>query len=411
MIRRRSLLVEQHRLTEREEKSFQLLELLRQRGPLTRTELSQGTGFNIVTVSNYINQFIKQSLVLERGFDISTGGRKPILVELNAKSGFALGIDVGQVDAQNAQTVLVITDLRGQIVHRVIRPHTLESMDHLLQGLGEMIRDFLKGSPVDSKKIQGIGVGLPGVMDERAGTVRDRSRSGIRTNYIAIRDQLEAELRLPVLMGSDSTLAGYGELRLGLDRPAQNLIYLYSDVGASLIVNGHIYWGAGGSAGELGVFVPSDEDYLAWIKSPSFVLSNVWDLGLATQAKKLIQEGHTTTIQELAQGELETINLRTVLQAAHSHDQLARELVEHAAMQLGIRIAYLVNLLNPEVVVIGGGIEAAGSLLLEPVWRSVKKYAYEEPASLVDVLPAQLGENAVALGAACWIIREIFLQA
>jgi glucokinase len=80
-------------------------------------------------------------------------------------------------------------------------------------------------------------------------------------------------------------------------------------------------------------------------------------------------------------------------------------------MQLGIRIAYLVNLLNPEVIVIGGGIEQAGSLLLEPVWRSVKQYAYEEPASMVDVLPAQLGHNAVALGAACWVIREVFVQA
>lgn len=409
-ITRRSLL-DQHRLTEREDKSFQILELLRQRGPLTRTELSQGTGFNIVTVSNYITQFIKHSLVSERGFDISTGGRKPILVELNAKAAYVVGVDVGPLDIPNAQMVLVITDLRGQIVHRLVKARTTTDMDHILAGLGGVIRELLSGSPVETKKIQGVGVGLPGIMDERAGTVRETSRHGIRTNYVAIRDQLEAELHLPVLMGSDSTLAGYGELRLGIDRPVENLIYLYSDVGASLIVNGHIYWGAGGSAGELGVFVPSDDDYLTWIKSPSFVLSNVWDLGLSSQAKKLIQEGNTTSIQELVHGQLDAITLHTVLQSAQSGDQLARELIEHAAMQLGIRIAYLVNLLNPEVVVIGGGIEKAGSMLLEPVWRAVKKYAYEEPASLVDVLPAQLGENAVALGAACWVMREVFIQA
>jgi predicted NBD/HSP70 family sugar kinase len=411
MIRRRSLLVDHHRLTEREEKSFQILELLRQRGPLTRTELSQGTSFNIVTVSNYINQFIKQGLVSERGFDISTGGRKPILVELNAKASFAVGVGFSRVGASKPQTVLVITDLRGQVVHRIVKPQTTDNMDHLLQGLGEMLRELLKTSPVDAKKISGVGVGLPGIMDERAGTVRETSRRGVRTNYVAIRDQLEAELRLPVLMGNDATLAGYGELRLGLDRPAHNVIYLYSDVGASLIVNGHIYWGSGGSAGELGVVVPSDEDYLTWIKSPSFVLSNAWDLGLAPQAKKLIEEGHATAMRELVHGRVEAINLSTVLQAAQNGDQLARELVEHAAMQLGIRIAYLVNLMNPEVVIIGGGIEHAGSMLLEPVWRSVKKYAYEEPANLVDVLPAQLGDNAVALGAACWIIRELFVQA
>ncbi|MBI3321257.1 MAG: ROK family transcriptional regulator [Candidatus Omnitrophica bacterium] len=410
MIKRRFLL-DQYQLTEREEKSFQILELLRQRGALTRTELSQGAGFNIVTVSNYINEFIKRGLVLERGFDISTGGRKPILVELNAKAGFAVGIDVGQIDGSSSQTIMVMTDLRGQLVHRAVRPHAAHDMDRLLQGLGEMIREFFKSSPVDTKKIQGIGVGLPGVMDERAGTIRETSRHGIRTNYVAMRDQLEAELRLPVLMGNNSTLAGYGEFRLGLDRPARNVIYLYSDVGASLIINGHIYWGSGGSAGELGVFLPSDDDYLKWIKVPSFVLSNAWGLGLASQAKKLIQEGHETAMHELVEGQLDSIDLDTVLRAAQNGDQLARDLVEHAAMQLGIRIAYLVNLLNPDVVIIGGGIEKAGSMLLEPVWRSVKKYAYEEPASLVDMLPAQLGENVVALGAACWVIGEVFIQA
>ena len=405
------MLLQEHQLTERQQKSFQILELIRRQGPLTRTELSQGTGFNIVTVSNYINQFISHGLVSERGFDISTGGRKPILVELNAKMGFAAGIDLGPMNVAQSHTVAVITDLRGHIVHRVFSHRPPQKMDGLLQQVRGIIQELLASSPVDVKKIQGIGVGLPGIMDERAGTVRDTSRGGIRVNYVAIRDQLEAEFGLPVLMGHDAALAGYGELRLGLDRPVDNLIYLYSDVGVSLILHGHIYWGAGGSAGELGVFVPTDDDYLAWIKSPSFVLQNAWDLGLASQARKLIQEGHATAIQDLVQGNLDTINLDTVIQAAQDQDQLARELVEHTAMQLGIRIAYLVNLLNPEVVVIGGGIERAGSLLLEPVWRSVKKYGYEEPASLVDVLPAQLGDNGVALGAACWVVREVFVQA
>jgi len=410
MIIRRPVL-EQHKRTERQEKSFQLLELLRRRGPLTRTELSQGTGFNIVTVSNYINQFIKDGLVSEKGFDISTGGRKPILVELNAKVGFAVGIDLGFLAVPTSQMTMVMTDLRGQIVHRVVKPRTMDTMDHVMEGVGDVIREFLKSSPVDPKKIQGIGISMPGTVDERAGTVSDTSHHRVRTNHHAVRDQLEAEFQLPILMGNDATLAGYGELRLGLDRSVENMIYLYSDVGASLIFHGNIYWGSGGSAGELGIFVPSGEDYLNWIKSPSFVLTNVWDLGLASQAKKLVREGHATLLQELSHGEPNSITLNTILEAAHSDDSLATELIEHAAMQVGIRIAYLVNLLNPEVVVIGGGIERAGSLLLEPVWRAVKKYAYEEPASLVDILPAQLGGNASALGAACWVIGEVFLQA
>ncbi len=415
MIERRRLL-EQYRLTERQEKSFQLLELLRQRGALTRTELSQGTGFNIVTVSNYISHFIKQMLVSERGFDISTGGRKPILVELNSKAGFALGVDVGPLinhqasNVKAAETVMVITDLRGHIVHRAVVTRIAETFDQIFQELESIIRGFLVASPVDVKQIQGIGVGLPGVMDERAGTVRDTSRYGVRTNYVAARDQLEAAFHVPVLMGNDATLAGYGEYRLGLDRRVENMIYLYSEVGASLILNGHMYLGSGGSAGETGILVPSEDDYLRWIRSPAFFLSNAWDLGISSQAKKLLAEGQETAIRDLVKGQGEAVTLDIVLHAAQSGDALARELIEHAAMQLGVRIAYLVNLLNPGVVVIGGGIERAGSLLLEPIWRSIKKYAHEESASLVDILPAQLGSNAVALGAACWVIQEAFVQ-
>ncbi len=409
-IRRRSLL-EQHHLSEREQKNLHILELIRQRGPITRTELSQGTGFNIVTVSNYINQFLKDGLVVERGLDVSTGGRKPVLVELNAKTGFAVGMDFGPRESDRHTAIAVITDLRGRIVHRLAKPGTGDTLDRMLQGARDILRELLKTSPVDVKKIQGIAIGLPGILDERAGTVRDPSRQGVRANYFTERDRLEAEFRLPVLIGHDATLAGYGESRLGVDRPVENLVYLYSDVGASLLFHGHIYWGSSGSAGELGVFVASDEDYLKWIKSPSFVLPNVWDLGVSAQARKLVSEGHATALRDLAKGQPDTIQLETVLRAAADGDQLARQLVEHAAMQLGIRIAYLVNLLNPDVVIIGGGIEQAGSLLLEPVWRSVRKYAYEESASLVDILPAQLGDNAVALGAACWVIREIFVQA
>jgi glucokinase len=229
-------------------------------------------------------------------------------------------------------------------------------------------------------------------------------------NYVPIRDHLESTFGLPVLIGNDATLAGYGELCLGVERPVQNLIYLYSDIGMGLILDGHIYWGSGGSAGELGIFISSDDDCLTWLKGPLFVVPSSGDLGLISETKKLIQEGHPTRLQDLVQGNLEAINLDTIVRAAHEGDQLARDVIENAAMRLGIRIADLTNILNPEVIVLGGGIEKAGSLLLEPVWRAVKKYAFEEAGDLVEVVPAKLGENAVALGAACWVIREVFIQ-
>ena len=410
-IRKRPLLGD-HRLSEREQKNLDLLEMIRQRGLLTRTELSRGTGCNIVTVSNYVAEFIKQGLVVERGFDVSTGGRKPILVELNASAGYAIGVDLGLMNYSRTAMSAVLTDLRGTVVHRVMKPRAAEGMDRVLASADELIRQLIRTAPVDQKKIRGAAIGVGGIVDVRAGTVRDTSNRGIRTSYLALQDRWEAEFKMPVLIGNDATLAGYGEYCLSLDRPVENMAYFYSDVGASLIFHGHIYWGSSGSAGEVGVTVQSNDDYLAWTRVPRFVSANAWDLGIVTQAKKMLEEGTaTTSITELVHGNLDAITFETVLQAAQAGDALAKELIEDAGLQMGIRIASIVNFLNPEVVVIGGGIEKAGSLLLEPVWRAVKRYAYEEPASLVDVLLAKLGENSVSLGAACWVIREVFIQA
>ena len=397
-------------MTERQVKNFTLLELIRRGGPITRTQLSQQTNLNIVTVSNYVADFIKKGLVVERGLDVSTGGRKPTLVELNATAGYAAGLDLGLMDLRQPVLTAVVTDLRGHVVHRLAKPRAFDTMDHILEGVEPAIQELLSTCPIEPKKIQALGLGIPGIHDERAGTIRHTTFGGKRTNYHAVRERLEERFRIPMFIGNDATLAGYGELRLGLDRPVENLVYLYGEVGAGLIVHGNVYWGAGGSAGEVGVVIPSADDYLMWAKDPSLLQPFAWHASVPLQAQKLIEEGHQTAMMELAERDGSGINLDTVLEAAQQGDGLAQELVEHLAMRLGIRIACLVNLFNPEVVIIGGGIEKAGSLVLEPVWRCVKRYAYEESASLVDILPAQLGQHAVAMGAACWVIREVFLQ-
>ena len=141
MIKRRSLL-DQHHLAEREQKSLTLLELIRQKGPLTRTDLSQSSGFNIVTISNYLKAFIDQGLVVERGFDVSTGGRKPVLVELNAKAGFVIGIDLGPMDYPRIVMTGLITDLKGRILHRSVKPRPSLSMDQTLEQAGAFFKRF-----------------------------------------------------------------------------------------------------------------------------------------------------------------------------------------------------------------------------------------------------------------------------
>jgi len=108
---------------------------------------------------------------------------------------------------------------------------------------------------------------------------------------------------------------------------------------------------------------------------------------------------------------LNKLSIDNIIEAAKSGDTLAIDLLEDAAVNLGVRVAYLVNLFNPEIVIIGGGVEKTGSLFLEPLRRTVRKWAFEEPANIVKIIPAQLGTNSVALGAASIVIRHVFVNA
>lgn len=408
MIRRP--LLQDHLLSERERKNLVILELIRRKGPITRTEISQGTDLNIVTVSNYVAHFMKEGLVAEKGLDISTGGRKPTLVELNTKAAYTIGLDLGTSGMPQATMIGMLVDLAGQVEHRVTIERSKETMEKVLTRAPELLEALLRSSKVDPKRIAGIGIGLGGVIDEVAGTVRDTSRGGVRSSYVALREALEAQRQMPVYVGNDATLAGYGEMRLGLTREVANMIYLYADVGAGLMINGTIYWGTGGSAGELTINRLMEEDATSWVKGADYLRSTGVDLGIPAQAKKLLGEGLQSTMTGLVGGNLDQLMLPQVIAAAKDGDSLAMELIEHAAINLGTRIAYLVNLFNPQVVVIGGGVEQAGSLLLEPVFRTVRRWAFEEPASQVDIVPAQLGADAVALGAASLVAREVFVQ-
>jgi len=398
--------------SDHERKNFAILELIRRNGPITRADISKVTDLNIVTVSNYINAYIEKNLVSEGGMEASTGGRKPTLVKLNHDSAYAIGIDLGHMDANGANMIGVVTDLSGRVITRIKKLRTKDTMDKVIEGSLELIDELIKKKGVDKNKIKGVGIGVGGVIDEHLGTVRDSTKNGIRTSYVSIKGMIEQRFGFPSFIGNDATFASFGEKMHALPMDVQDVIYMYSDVGSGIIIKGAMYCGASGSAGEIRINYPRNGEYLQISKNISFLLPTGLDLGLVSQAKKLIKEdGAKTRIMEYCGNKQDNMTVDHIIEAAKSGDTLAIELLEDGAVNLGIRIAYLVNLFNPEIVVIGGGIEKAGSLLLEPLRRTVRKWAFEEPANVVKIIPARLGEDSVALGAASVVIRDIFVQA
>lgn len=394
-------------LSDRERKNLAILDVIRKSGPVTRTEISKVTKLNIVTVSNYVNNYIEKSLVVEKGFDISTGGRKPTLVELNAKMGYVVGVDIGPINM-----IAVITDLANSVIGKVKRERPKGPMNEVITSSVELLYEIMEKAKVDKSKIKGVGFGVSGVIDAVAGTVRDTDPTRGRTtgSYAAVKSLVQKEFGIPTFIGNDATVAAFGEKRLGLEQEINDMLYVYSDVGCGIIIKGEIYCGAGGSAGEMQLMVDNPEFPLQE-KGPTYLRPWGVDLGITKAAKlALSEEKGESKMLELAGGDIENLTADMVIEAAKAKDKIAVDILENAGINLGVRIAYLINLFNPEVVVIGGGIEQAGELLLDPARRTVRQLAFEEPANTVKIVPSRLGDSAVALGAAGLVLREIFAR-
>ena len=394
-------------LSDRERKNLDILEVVRRYGPVTRTEISRITKYNIVTVSNYVNNYIKKDLVIEKGLDISSGGRKPTLVELNSRNCFVIGIDIGPT-----HIIAALTDLSLNMITKVKKTRSpLESMEEVVSKSIELIYEIIEKSQVEAKKIRGLGIGISGIIDAKAGTVRDTDPKRGRTaaSYISIKNLIEREFGIPTFVGNDATVAAFGEKRIGLDAEIENVLYMFSDVGCGIIIKGEIYAGAGGSAGEVQLNVGEDVEDLP--KDVGLFRPGSINLGIVDAARAAITQNKPTKLREMCDSNTQSVTADMVIDAARQGDKIAIEILEKAGLNLGVRIAYMINLFNPEIVILGGGMEQAGDLILEPIKRMVRRLAFEEPASMVRIIPSRLGENAVSLGSASLVIREIFIHA
>ncbi|MDP8252783.1 MAG: ROK family protein [Candidatus Kaelpia aquatica] len=385
-------------LTDRERKNFSILDLVRRKGPITRTEISKETELNIVTVSNYVNTYIQKGLVIEGGLDVSTGGRRPVVLELNPKAAYIIGIGLDLLNI-----IGVVSDLKANVLIKVekVRPEGTE--DAMINAISDIIGEVISEVNVERDQIKGIGIGIPGIVDRKGGTIRWPGQMG--SVYIStLKNMLEQKFQIPVFVENDATVAAFGEREFELESDIKNLIFMYSGVGCGIVINGQIYGGTGGCAGELGLPTLGKEEKNRWRGLDRWEA----DLGLRAAAIEGVKEKSDSKILELARGDSSKIDFKSIIEAVRAGDELAVSLVKEAGEELGVRIAYLIQIFNPEVVVIGGGIERAGSVLLDVIKKTVRDKTFEEIGNQVRIVPTQLGENSVALGAVSLVIQHIF---
>lgn len=388
--------------SERERKNLFILDAIRRRGPISKTDISGMIGLNVVTISNYIDEFLRQKIVFEKEFDVSKGGRRPLLLDLNPSACFAVGVGVNLLN-----TIGVVTDLSGKIIHKIKRERTGSGVKDVVDLIMNMTTELLDQSEDLRGRIRGIGIGIGGIVDAQREKVRWPERVSGSYHYmdvtIPIKDILEREFRFPVMIENDATLACFGEQWLALESDIKNLVYLFSGVGCGLMLNSEIYRGSSGCAGEVAI-------HSAKSQTPYFLERWEADLGIRDDYAKA-QRWKSGTGASSEKRSTESVPLPVIFEEARRGESPAVDVVREAGRRLGIRAAHLVNLLNPQMVIIGGGIEEAGIALIEEVKAAVAEWAFQESAQAAKIVPSRLGEDAVALGAASLIVRRAFAEA
>jgi len=399
--------------SEKEKRNIEILGMLRRQGPLSRSDISQEIGINVVSISNYIDDFIKCNLVYEKELDVSEGGRRPVLLDLNPRAGYAIGVGLNLMNM-----VGLLVDLKGNIITKTQIARPQASVKEVSECLLEIVREILRRSKGYVENIKGIGVGIAGLINKKDGSIHWPQKMDHYYTYASVdlplRGLMEKEFNLPTLIENDATSACFGEHWFNLKENYKNVLYMFSGVGCGMIINGELHRGAQGYAGEVSVYNYKEQDLFSCQSAqPCFIKRWDLDLGIVADVKKALlldNQKAEEFFRNSASNNIENLDLKSIFHAGRLKNPVALEVLEKAAKRLGIKIAYLVNLLNPEVVVIGGGFEEAPDEFLNTIKSTVGDWAFREATGNLKIVNAQLRENAVAMGAASLVLERVFAQ-
>ena len=300
-----------------------------------------------------------------------------------------LGADVG---ATNTKTVLV--DEQGEIFATMNRPTLArKGRDAMIERLILTLKDTVKKAGANMKDVAGVGIGFAGPLDPEKGIVFNPPNLPEWFN-VPLRDILTQKLNVPVSLDNDANLVALGEYWKGAGRGAKSLVCLTlgTGVGGGIVLDGKILHGAGGIAGELGHVTVVRNGRRCGCGNRGCLEVYASSRGLVSRMQELLNRKKTVKYDKLTPEDIG--------KQALSGDKLARKAIRDTGVTLGVAIASLVNILNPDVVVVGGGISKIGDLLLNPIREEVAKRAFPKAVEGLKIVKAELGDNAGAIGAA-----------
>lgn len=377
-----------------------VFEILRHARTISRPELADLTGLSRATVSLLIDSLLQAGIVREAGLGASSGGRPPVVLEFCPDAVCALGARM-----RDYQWSVVLTNLDAAPLDREQIEIPGSSAEAATEALARAVENLIQRTRT-RRILPALGVGSPGLVDMRSGIIQ--SATDVGWFGVPLKTMLEERIGLEVYLANRSKVGALGEHWRGAAIGTQELIYIAIGTGVAcgIIHRGELYAGTNSSAGELGHVTVVPDGPLCPCGNRGCLQQLVSDPALARSARVRLREAQHGLLFERFGSQLEALDAAAVFAAAEAGDELACELLDEAAEHLAVAVGNLVNLFNPEMIVIGGQSGAGSELFVEMLRRKTRRRAMTYPLSAASITTAKLGADAAAVGAAVLVLQH-----
>ena len=371
-------------------------------------ELSELFDKSIPSIAKALNELIEKGFVVEQGYAPSSGGRRPLMYAINADAMYILAIAMDQMS-----TRIQLVDLRNQpVADMLMFELKLVGNDFALRTLVDHINQYLNNCGVLKDKITGIGIGMPGFIDP----VKGINYTYLKTEDKSLSQYISDATGLPTYIDNDSSLIALAEQKFGIAKWQKEVmvINLSWGIGLGMIVNGELFRGRNGFAGEFSHIPISEDGALCDCGKRGCLEAEASMLVVSTRAIAGIEQGRVTSLKLAGDAQSKQMS-DAIMTAANNGDQFAIELFSDSGYKIGKALAILIHIMNPQAIVLSGRGAKVGKILLAPIQQALHKYCIPRLSSGTELLVSELGFDAELIGAAILVMenfdKEVMNQA
>ena len=378
-----------------------ILRLCIQSGEYSIAALSEQINTSVPTVTKLIGELMDEGFMIELGKSGTSGGRRPSIYGLNPEAGYFIGLDIRHTHAS-----IAVTDFKGGLVcFEDNIPFILEIDEACLHTISKNIRDFFVEHDLDWNRVLGMGISVAGRVNPKTGYSNLYSFDPDRP----INKILSEDLDIPVVIENDSRAMTYGEYLSGVVKKEKNVLFVNVSwgLGMGMILDGRLYYGTSGYSGEFGHFPLLDNDQICRCGKVGCLETGASGSALVRMISEQLQAGRASSLSRIFKDQGK-VNLNDIFKAVQEEDILTIESIEKIGANLGRGLAGLINVFNPQLVVLGGKVSMAGDYLLLAVRSAVKRHAQTIANQDTAIKFSKLRNQAAPIGD-CMLSRSHLL--